>query len=99
MAPMPGNIGSYAAMLHQAGDINRSEELIQKLLPGDAYGAPLALAHYYLYCGELDNAIRWSEKAVEQRQPAILFFVNVHLERLRACPRWADLAKLMNLPG
>ena len=64
-------------------DIGRSEELLQKLLPGEAYAAPLGLAHYYLYCGELDKAMDWSEKAIEQRHPAVLFFLNVHIPVLK----------------
>ncbi len=79
-------------------DIGRSEELLQKLLPGEAYAAPLGLAHYYLYCGELDKAMDWSEKAIEQRHPAVLFFLNVHIPVLRSSPRWPDLKRLLNLP-
>jgi hypothetical protein len=57
-------------------------------LPGDAYGAPLGLAHFYLYWGVPDKAIDWTEKAIEQRQPSVLFFVNVHVQQLRSSPRW-----------
>ena len=56
-------------MKRRREDVNRSEELLQKLLQGEAYGAPLGLAHFYLYCGELDKAMDWSEKAIQQRQP------------------------------
>src|SRR5207245_11371888 len=31
-------------------DIGRSEELLQKLLPGEAYAAPIGLALYYPSC-------------------------------------------------
>jgi hypothetical protein len=82
-------------LLKRTGDLSRSEELLQKLLPGDAYGAPLGLAHYYLYCGELEKAIHWSEKAITQRLPAMLFFLNVHAQFVRSSPH---LAKLLNLP-
>jgi len=99
LAPwMPVNIGLLAAMLKRTGDVSRSEELLHKLLPGEAYAAPLGLAHYYLYCGELDRAIHWSEKAIEQRHPAVLFFLNVHMQSVRPSPRWPGLARLLNLP-
>ena len=99
LAPwMSVNMGLLAAMLKQTGDVQRSEELLQKLLPGDAYAAPHGLTHFYLYCGELDKAIDWTEKAIEQRQPAVLFFLNTHIEQLRSSPRWPNLAKLLNLP-
>ncbi len=99
LAPwMPVNIGMLAGMLKQTGDVSRSEELLQKLLPGDAYAAPLGLAHYYLYGGELDKAIDWSEKAIEQRHPAVLFFLGLHTPVLRSNPRWSDLKRLLNLP-
>jgi len=91
-------IGLHAAMLKRTGNVNRSEELLQKLLPGEAYAAPLGLAHFYLYCGELDKAIDWSEKAIGQRQPAVLFFLNVHVQQLQSSPRWPRVARLLNLP-
>jgi len=99
LAPsMSVNIGLLAAMLKQTGDVQRSEELLQKLLPGDAYAAPHGLTHFYLYCGELDKAIDWTEKAIEQRQPAVVFFPNTPIEQLRSSPRWPNLARLLNLP-
>ncbi|PYS52653.1 MAG: hypothetical protein DMG13_15485 [Acidobacteria bacterium] len=99
LAPwMTVNIGLFAAMLKRTGDVKRSEELLQKLLPGETYAAPLGLAHYYLYCGEVDKAIDWSEKAIGQRQPAVLFFLNVHVQQLRSSLRWPELARLLNLP-
>jgi len=100
LAPwMTVNIGLFAAMLKRTGDVKWSDELLQKLLPGEAYAAPLGLAHFYLYSGELDKAIDWSEKAIEQRQPAVLFFLNVHVQQLRSSPRWPGLARLLNLPS
>ena len=92
------NIGAFAAMLKLAGNVSRSEALLQKLLPGDAYGAPLGLAHYHLYCGELDKAIDWTQKSIEQRHPAVLFFLNVHMQTFRSSPRWPGLARVLNLP-
>ena len=96
LAPwMTVNVGSLAAFLKRTGDQSRSEELLQKLLQSDAYAAPLGLAHYYYHCGEIDTAIQWTERAIEQRHPAVLFFLNVHVQLLRSSPR---LAKLLNLP-
>jgi serine/threonine-protein kinase len=99
LAPwMTVNIGLLAAVLKRTGDVDRSAELLQKLLPGDTYGAPLGLAHFYLYCEDVDQAIYWAEKAIEQRQPAVLFFLNTHAQLLRSSPRWLNLARLLNLP-
>jgi hypothetical protein len=54
---------------------------------------------FHLLSGELDEAADWIQTAIEQRQVAILFFLNAHATALRSTPRWPALAKMMNLSG
>jgi serine/threonine protein kinase/Tfp pilus assembly protein PilF len=91
----------FAGILIQSGDLTRAEELVQKLKAGsgDAYGTPMALAVFHAMCGETDAAADRFEKAIEQRDPAVVGYLRTPLMKiLRASPRWPALAKQMNLP-
>jgi TolB-like protein len=89
----------YAGLLTRAGEQSRGKELIQKLVSNPAYGAPFGLVIFYTYCGEIDLAADWFEKAIEERYPGIaLWLQGAAGEPLRASPRWPKLAKMMNLP-
>ena len=91
-------VGLRAAMLKRAGETSRAEELMQQLLPKDGYSDPIGPAIFHLLCGEMDATADWIEKAIEQRQSAVLFFLSAHATALRSSPRWPALARLMNLP-
>ena len=59
----------------------------------------LRLAIFYLICGETDNLAYWVEKAIEQRDPMILFLpCRTFGKALFSSPLWPPLAKMMNLP-
>ena len=58
-----------AGILLRTGKKKRAEELIRKLMPGEAYGAPLALAWCYRVSGEFDRCADWVGKVAEQRHP------------------------------
>jgi serine/threonine-protein kinase len=87
-------IGSLAGVLKRMGEVSRAEELLQKLMPGEAYGTPLGLCYFYLACGEIDNAAEWLEKAIEQRHLNAFAIASL----FRESSRWPALAKRMNLP-
>jgi serine/threonine-protein kinase len=95
----PVVIGLRAAFFSLAGASDDAQALLDKLLPGEAYGAPLALATFHLACSEVDQAAEWMIKAIEQRHPAIFLVLNVHGKPLRSSRRWPDLAKRLNLPA
>ena len=40
----------------------------------------------------------WVEKAIEERQFAVFFFLRSHGQTLRASPRWPALARMLKLP-
>jgi TolB-like protein/predicted Ser/Thr protein kinase len=91
--------GMYAGLLTRAGEPRRGQELIQRLGSGQYYGAPFGLAIFHTYCGEVDLAVDWFERAIEERSPGVaLWLQGAAFEPLRASPRWPKLAALMNLP-
>jgi tetratricopeptide (TPR) repeat protein len=84
----------FAAVLRRTGHTSRAEELLQPFenAPG-IFGAPRALCIYHYFCGEIDEAVDWAEKMIEQRDAA-----TVNLSVFRSTARWPALAKMMNLP-
>jgi serine/threonine-protein kinase len=90
-----------AGILIQSGDHGRAEELVAKLKAqsGTAYGTPMALAVFHAMGGGTDAAADWFEKAIDQRDPAVVGYLRTPLMKiLRSSPRWPALAKQMNLP-
>jgi TolB-like protein len=59
VAPLPNVIGLLAGLLKRTGDTRRAEELLERLQPGDAFGAPRGLAVYYWVLREFDAAADW----------------------------------------
>jgi tetratricopeptide (TPR) repeat protein len=100
LAPLlPHVIGMLAGLLKRAGDTQRSEELLQKLLPGDAFGAPRGMAVYHWVLREFDAEADWFGKAFDQHDPYGALFARAWYGReLRATPRWAGLMRKLNLP-
>jgi serine/threonine-protein kinase len=93
------NVGFRAALLKRAGQAERAEELIQPLLRQDEYVDPIGLAMFHLVCEDLEATADCVERAIEQRQPAVLFFLSAHATALRSTARWPALARMMNLPA
>jgi serine/threonine protein kinase/Tfp pilus assembly protein PilF len=94
-------IAVFAAILHQSGQLDRAAPFLEKLRAsaGEAYGTPMALAVFHAMCGEAEAGVDWFEKAIEQRDPAVVGYLRTPLlKTLRSSPRWPELAKLMNLP-
>jgi TolB-like protein len=92
-----GCVGCFAGMLKRTGSDARAEELLQKFREGDQHRAPLGLLNFHLLCGETDQAAYWLEKLIEQRHSqagALLRFA----QAAHPSPRWAAVAKKMNLP-
>ena len=95
----PAATGVYAGLLARTGERGRGNDLIQRLGSGEAYGTSLGFAVFYNCAGELDPAADWFEKAIEERHPLVVRWLQgAFAEPLRASPRWPKLAALMNLP-
>jgi TolB-like protein/Tfp pilus assembly protein PilF len=94
-------IALFAGILIQSGEHSRAQALVERLRAesGDGYGTPMALTVFYSICGEFDAAADWFEKAIEQRDPAVVGYLRTPLMKgLQSSPRWSALAKQMNLP-
>jgi tetratricopeptide (TPR) repeat protein len=91
-------VGFLAAALTRDGEVDRAETLLRQLSPDQGYVDPIGRAIFHLLCGDLDRTADWAEKAIEERQTAVLFFLNAHAQALRSSARWPSLARMMNLP-
>jgi len=90
-----GLAGLAAGLLTTLGDEERARTLLAAMRGGmTAQG----MVNYHLIRSEIDSAIDWYERDIEQRQPLAAHFAAAHFLRpVRANPRWARLAKMMNL--
>jgi serine/threonine-protein kinase len=85
-----------AVAYHQAGDHERSQELVLKL--SDAHGGNFSASAYYAAVGEVDAMFGALDGAYEQRQPTLLYLPNQPLfDPYRADPRFNALLQRMNL--
>src|SRR5580704_13914332 len=98
VARLPSGIGLLAGLLKRTGDMQRAEELLQKLRPADAFGIPRGLAIYHWVLREFDAEADWLEKAIDQHDPYGALFLQLWYGReLRSTPRWAGLMRKLNL--
>jgi tetratricopeptide (TPR) repeat protein len=95
LAPLfPHVIGLLAGLLKRTGETRRAEELLGKLQPSDAFGAPRGLAVYHWVLREFDAEADWLEKAIEQRDLYGAAYLRYWYGReLRSTPRWAGLMR------
>jgi tetratricopeptide (TPR) repeat protein len=88
-------VGFLAGLLAQAGEKERAEKVIATI----SGAIPIGMVMYHLLRSEIDAAIDWYEREIELRRPNGLLAASAgFLKPLRASPRWAKLAKMMNLP-
>lgn len=83
---IPLAVGILAGVLKHLGEANRAEQLIQKLMSDEPYGAPTGLCAYHFLNGEMGQCADCIEKLIGQR----------HLNAGQL--RWPVLVQLMNLP-
>jgi len=87
-------VGFLAGLLALTGEKERAERLIESMQGM----IPIGMIVYYLVGGDLDAAIDWYERAIEQRQPmAVLLAAAGYMKAVRSSLRWPKLAKMMNL--
>jgi TolB-like protein/Tfp pilus assembly protein PilF len=96
----PDTIGLLAALLRRNGEQAEAESLAKELGSGEALGDARAHALFHLLCGEVDQGADWVEKAIEQRDSSMIFYLHfVICKGLRASDRWPKIAKMINLPA
>jgi eukaryotic-like serine/threonine-protein kinase len=92
-------VGLLAAVLTRSGETDRAQMLLrQHLSPEQGYVDPIGPAVFHLVNGDVDPMADWVEKAIEERQFAVFFFLRSHGQMLRASPRWPALARMLKLP-
>jgi len=91
-------VGLQAAMLKRAGETARADELIAFLLSDEGSIDPIGAAMFYLVSGDLEKSADWVERAIEERQAAVAFFLRGHATALQHTRRWPAIARLMKLP-
>lgn len=97
---LPDTAAVLAAFLHREGNEAESQALAQSIGSGDAIGDARSQALFYLLTGDIDKGADWTEKAIEQRDPSMMYYLRfVACERLRASHRWPKIAQTLNLPG
>jgi TolB-like protein/tRNA A-37 threonylcarbamoyl transferase component Bud32 len=88
------NAAVLAGILAQIGDTEGAARLLRKCVDN-----PMAMVNYHVLCSETEAAIDSYEKMIELRTPfAPLHAFAAFFKPLRESPRWAKLAKMMNLP-
>jgi hypothetical protein len=66
---------------------------------GEAIGDARAHALFHLICGQIDPGADWVEKAIEQHDSSMRFYLGfVICKALRASKRWPKIARMVNLP-
>ena len=97
--PSPFNVGLLAGTLHEAGEVQRAEELMEGLSTGPAHSIPLGMFFYHLLRKELSAAAECYEQLIEYRNfQATLAIHYPWTAPLRASSHWPRLARLLNLP-
>jgi eukaryotic-like serine/threonine-protein kinase len=93
-------VGLLAALLTRAGETARAEMLLQQhLSPDQGYVDPIGPAVFHLLTGNIDGVADAVERAINERQFAVFFFLASHGQMLRSSARWPALARMMNLSG
>jgi serine/threonine-protein kinase len=91
----PYSTGNLAGILACLGENDRADRLLAQMPQTAAFGWVL----YHRYCLNIDAALDWYEKAIEIRHPGAAWGARfTFFKPLRESPRWAAIAKKMNLP-
>jgi hypothetical protein len=76
-------VGFLAGLLAQAGQKERAQKLIATM----PEGIPVGMLLYHVVRLEIDAALDWYERAIEQRQPLVAQSASaIYLKPLRAGP-------------
>ena len=94
----PDAIATLAALLRRSGEEEESRALYRQLGVGERAGDARAQAVYWLLCGDVDKAADWVERALDERDHSILYYLRFVVSKpLRASARWPKVARMMNL--
>ena len=88
-----------AGVLRQMGHVDRARDLFAQMstMPGQRHWG---MVLYHLVCGDTEDAVRWLERAIEERDLMTIIQIRSPLAaQMRAHPRWPALAREINLPA
>jgi TolB-like protein/Tfp pilus assembly protein PilF len=89
-------VGGSAMAYFALGRISESDAALAQLVKSNR---PFFISGVYAYRGELDEALKWLERAGEQKDPALLLLKSqLMFDKLYGDPRYKALLKKMNLP-
>ncbi|MEO8099510.1 MAG: protein kinase [Acidobacteriota bacterium] len=92
------NAGIYAGLLVRAGQRERADTVLRELGSGSRPQAAGGFVVFHLCLGEIDRAADWLEKAIDERDPIVLWSLQGAFgEPLRASSHWPKLAAMLNL--
>ncbi len=95
----PTVIGRLAGMHERVGEKSRALALLAELGDATAFGVPGGFLCYHSVLADVDSAVGWYEKAIEQRDPRAPWLFPLQFgDLLTSSPRWPDLMRQMNLP-
>jgi tetratricopeptide (TPR) repeat protein len=87
--------GLLGGILSRLGEKDRAEQVIATMTGAVTIGMTI----YHLVAGEIDAALDWYKKDIEAHRPnAPIVAFAAWLAPMRASPRWAHVAGMMNLP-
>ena len=91
-------LNALALSLALAGEHDEAWQLLDT--GTGAYQSPLARALVHAVCSEMDEAIEYAQRAIDEYEP-LLWYLAVHpmFDALRGDPRYPDLLRRMNLEG
>ena len=95
-------MGACVWALGVVGQTDQARRLLQTLEhpPSGIWLDPSVMGNAYGGLGDLDRAIAWYEKAVEERAPNMVYMkVGAAWDAVRGDPRFQALLRQMNFPG
>jgi serine/threonine protein kinase/Tfp pilus assembly protein PilF len=100
MGRTPNSLAYLGLAYAMAGRIGEARKLLEELqeLAQKAYVRPFSFAWVYLGLGDIERCFDWVEKAIDERDPWLLYFhIDPAYDPLRSHPRFQALLRKMNL--
>ncbi len=94
----PLSAGAMAGVLRHSGDHAGAQAVLDQFGPDEAYRVPLAQFFCAVIAGDLDTAVTWATRAIEERFPAAPLLVMTMAPRLCHTAGWPLLRETMRLP-
>jgi TolB-like protein len=98
----PTTKGLFAGLLKSSGDPTRAGELLDQILPVEPYGSAMGLSLFHVGCAEMEQAAKWAEKAVAQRDTRMILLIGLvrasQPNLLRSHSRWSAIARTLGIP-